>query len=62
MKISKNLPQLKKILKSKGLLDKAVLVSKCGLEDEEIEFDIESVDSENVSYFSTMIIKKGGVQ
>lgn len=62
MKISKNLPQLKEELKGKGLLDKAVLVSKCGMEDEVIEFDIDAVDSGKLSYFTTMIIKKGGVK
>lgn len=62
MKVSKNLPQLKEKLKAKGMLDKAVLVSKYGLKDEVIEFDIDSLDGDKLSYFTTMILKKGGVK
>jgi precorrin-2/cobalt-factor-2 C20-methyltransferase len=43
------------------LLDKTVLVSKCGLKDEIIEFDLEKLDGDKLSYFTTMIIKKSGV-
>lgn len=61
MKVSKNLDKLKERLKAKDLLDKAVLVSKCGLPDELIEFDINKLDGNKLSYFTTMIIKKSGV-
>ena len=61
MKVSKNLNKLKEKLKEKGLLDKAVLVSKCGLKDEVVEFDLEKLDGDKLSYFTTMIIKKSGV-
>jgi precorrin-2/cobalt-factor-2 C20-methyltransferase len=62
MKVSKNLPQLLEKLRAKGLIEKTVLVSRCGLEDELIEFDIESLDGNKLSYFTTMIIKKSGVK
>ena len=62
MKVSKNLSKLKALLKEKNLLDKTVLVSKCGLPDELIQFDLEGQDDENLSYFTTMIIKKSGVK
>ena len=62
MKISKNLPRLKEKLASKGLVEKAVLVSRCGLEDEMVNFDMDCVDSDKLSYFTTMIIKKSGVK
>jgi precorrin-2/cobalt-factor-2 C20-methyltransferase len=62
MKVSKNLSKLKAVLKEKNLLDKTVLVSKCGLPDELIQFDLEGQDNENLSYFTTMIIKKSGVK
>ena len=62
MKVSKNLSKLKAVLKEKNLLDKTVLVSKCGLPDELIQFDLEGQDDENLSYFTTMIIKKSGVK
>lgn len=62
MKVAKSLPKLKEMLKAKGLLDKAALVSKCGFEDEVVEFDIEKAAKEKFSYFTTMIIKKSGVR
>lgn len=62
MKVSRNFTKLKERLQSRGLVDKAVLVSKCGLVDERIEFDMDMVDSEKLSYFTTMIIKKSGVK
>lgn len=61
MKVSKNLNKLKEKLKEKGLLDKTVLVSKCGLEDEIIEYDLNKIEGDKLSYFTTMIIKKSGV-
>ncbi|MDP4182612.1 MAG: precorrin-2 C(20)-methyltransferase [Bacillota bacterium] len=60
MKISRNLGKLKQKLAEKGLLNNAVIVSKCGLEDERIYSDINAMEEEGLSYFSTMIIKKGG--
>ncbi len=62
MKLSKSLPKLKELLKSEGLSESAVLVSKCGLEDEEITYDLNLPDDEKISYFSTMLVKKGGVR
>jgi precorrin-2/cobalt-factor-2 C20-methyltransferase len=62
MKVSKNLSKLKEELKVKGLLDKTVLVSKCGLSDEIIEFDLDKFAGDKLSYFTTMIIKKSGVK
>ncbi|KAF1084503.1 Cobalt-precorrin-2 C(20)-methyltransferase [Sporotomaculum syntrophicum] len=62
MKLSKSLPKLKELLKSEGLSESAVLVSKCGLEDEKITYDLNLSDDEKISYFSTMLVKKGGVR
>lgn len=62
MKVSRNLPKLKDKLKDMGLLDKVVLVSKCGFEDEMIEFDLEKASGNKLSYFTTMIIKRNGVR
>jgi len=61
MKISRKFSALREKLIEKGLHDKAVLVSKCGLEGEMIEFDLGKVNEEALSYFTTMIIKKNGV-
>ncbi len=62
MKVSKNLPGLKEILEAGQLLDKSVLVSKCGMEDERVAFDWYSAENEKISYFSTIIVKKSGVK
>jgi len=62
MKISRKFAELKKKLIDKGLGGKAVLVSRCGLDGEMIEFYLEAVDEKVLSYFSTMIIKKNGVE
>ena len=62
MKVSNNISRLKDKLKDMGLLDKAVLVSKCGFEDEMIEYDLENASGNKLSYFTTMIIKRNGVR
>ena len=62
MKVSKNLSKLEELLKAEGLLEKTVLVSKCGLEDEKITYALDSLDGKKISYFTTMIIKKSGVR
>lgn len=62
MKVSKNLAALRDKLREKGLLDKAVLVSRCTFEDEVIEYDINKAAESKVSYFTTMIIRKNGVR
>jgi len=61
MKVSKNIPKLKKLLDKEGLYGKAVLVSRCGLDNELILRDLDLLKRERVSYFSTIIIKKSGV-
>jgi precorrin-2/cobalt-factor-2 C20-methyltransferase len=62
MKISKNMEKLKNKLEPKGLSKKAVVVSKCGMDDEMISFGIDELKEYGLSYFSTMIIKKSGVR
>ncbi len=62
MKVSKNLPRLKEVLKAGQLLDKSVLVSKCGMEDERVDFHWHAAENEKISYFSTILVKKSGVR
>ncbi|SHI67756.1 precorrin-2 C20-methyltransferase [Lutispora thermophila DSM 19022] len=62
MKVSRNLPKIKEKLKEIGLMDKAVLVSKCGFPDEIIQYDIEKAMEKELSYFTTMIVKRKGVK
>lgn len=59
MKVYKNFPEVVEKLKSAGRFAKTVLVSKCGLPDEEIIYDLEKAVQENkkINYLSTMIAK-----
>lgn len=58
MKVSKKISLLQEKLMENGLENNAVLVSKCGLEGEMVEFDLDNIDEEKLSYFSTVIVKK----
>ena len=60
MKISRDYEKIKKAIIETGNKENAVIVSDCGKENEVFYWDIESV--EKVPYFSTMILKKGGVK
>ena len=61
MKLSKNFDRLKEALEATGNIDNAVIVSNCGKENQKIYTDIANMKSEEVEYFSTMILKKGGI-
>lgn len=63
MKVAKNLPRLKVLLQEQGLLDRSVLVSRCGMAEEEIIHNWGDLADQGlkVSYFTTMIVKKSGV-
>ena len=62
MKVSRSFGRIRDRLKAKGLDKKAVLVQRCGLPDEACFHDLDAVDEGAVSYFTTMIIKKSGVE
>ena len=59
MKISRNFEKIKRAIIETGNVHNVVIVSDCGKENEIICTDIEKV--ENVPYFSTLILKKGGI-
>lgn len=61
MKAGSNFPLTRNFLEEEGLLDRAVLVSRCGLPDEMVEFDLTKIAEDQVGYLTTMIIKKNGV-
>lgn len=60
MKISRDFEKIKKAIIETGNKENSVIVSDCGKDNEVVYWDIESV--EEVPYFSTMILKKGGVK
>lgn len=58
MKVYKNFDEVVKKLNEHGFGDNAVMVTKCGLPDEEINYDLAAVDGSKVNYLSTIIAKK----
>lgn len=62
MKASRSITDLKTLLKDKDLIKNTVVVSNCGMDGEYIEYGSRNEDSEKLGYFTTVIIKKGGVR
>lgn len=60
MKVFKSMDMLKELLKKKNMEQNAVVVSKCGTEDEVIRFGMDEAE-EKFSYFTTVIVKKNGM-
>ena len=60
MKISRDFERIRKAIIETGNKENIVIVSNCGKENEEIITDIENVES--VHYFSTLILKKQGIE
>jgi len=55
MKVYKNFPEVVDTLQAHGMIDKAVLVSRCGLDDEKIITDIAAHKQESLNYLSTIL-------
>ncbi|MBT9141633.1 MAG: Cobalt-precorrin-2 C(20)-methyltransferase [Dehalococcoidia bacterium] len=58
MKVYRSLPVIVEKLKKSGHLENAVMVSKCGWDDEEIYYDLEKIQGDRIHYLSTIIVKK----
>jgi precorrin-2/cobalt-factor-2 C20-methyltransferase len=58
MKMFRQLPRLISLLDELNLLDKAVLVERCGLDDQRIYPDIRAAVGRDLHYFSTLIVRK----
>lgn len=58
MKVYKNFPEIADTLQECGMIDKAVMVSRCGLPDEERIDDIASRSRQPVNYLSTVLARK----
>lgn len=61
MKVSRNFQALKNGLERTGNLENVIMVSNCGKDTQEINFDLTKIDEENIPYFTTLILKKGGI-
>ncbi|MGL4308519.1 precorrin-2 C(20)-methyltransferase [Cetobacterium sp. SF1] len=62
MKVTRCYNQLKEALIETGNMNNIIMVSNCGKENQEVFFDIENLAKEDVHYFTTLILKKGGIQ
>lgn len=58
MKVYKNFPQVVDALTAHGMIDKAVLVSRCGLDDEKIICDVAAHKGDALNYLSTIITRR----
>ena len=58
MKVYKNFGEVAEILNNENLSENAVLVSRCGLEDEKIISDIDSYKKEKLNYLSTILTRR----
>jgi precorrin-2/cobalt-factor-2 C20-methyltransferase len=59
MKVYKNFPQIREQLKRHGLAENAVMISRCGLDDEQVVRDLEHVDAAyRPNYLSTILTRR----
>lgn len=58
MKVYKNVISVVSTLSAKSMLDEAILVSRCGLDDEKIITDLDKHKHDALNYLSTIITRK----
>ena len=58
MKVYKNFPEVVDALKAYGMIEDAVLVSRCGLDDEKIITDVAAHKDETLNYLSTILTRR----
>ena len=58
MKVFRRLPAVITLLDELGLTDKAVLLERCGMDDQRIYTDIRKAADKELHYFSTLLIRK----
>ena len=62
MKVSRNFENLRDTLIKTGNIDKVIMVSNCGKETQKVYYDIKNLTEDDIPYFTTMIVKKGGFE
>ena len=62
MKVSRNFENLRDALIKTGNIDKVIMVSNCGKETQKVYYDIKDLTEDDIPYFTTMIVKKGGFE
>lgn len=58
MKVYKNYKQIVEMLERNQLATNAVMVSKCGLADEKIVYNLSELEDGNINYLSTILAKR----
>lgn len=58
MKVFRRLPAVIALLDELGLTDKAVLLERCGMDDQHIYTDIREAADKELHYFSTLLVRK----
>lgn len=58
MKVYKNFPEVVDALTARGMIDEAILVSRCGLDDENIITDVAAHKGDRLNYLSTIITRR----
>ena len=62
MKVKRNFEGLKQALIQTGNIDKIIMVSNCGKENQKVYYDIKDMEEEDIPYFTTLIVKKTGFE
>lgn len=62
MKVSRNFETLKEALIKSGNISNLIMVSNCGKENQKVYFDIKDLTEDDIPYFTTLIVKKGGFE
>ncbi|KDE73877.1 precorrin-2 C20-methyltransferase [Fusobacterium necrophorum BFTR-2] len=62
MKVKRNFEGLKQALIQTGNIDKIIMVSNCGKENQKVHYDIKDMVEEDIPYFTTLIVKKTGFE
>jgi precorrin-2/cobalt-factor-2 C20-methyltransferase len=58
MKVYKNYHQVVEKLKRQGLAKHAIMVSRCGLDDEQVVRDLKDIGEQKVNYLSTILARR----
>lgn len=58
MKVYKNCNQVIKKLSKHGLADDAVMISRCGLDDEQVVRNLEDISDQKINYLSTILARR----
>jgi len=58
MKVDRNLQEIKRFLSEKGLLEKAVYISRVGMDGEKVIYDLNNLRPDDLDYFSIVIVKR----